>query len=328
VKADAQALLTRAETRLRWPRLVPADERWIGPSDDVLEQITAAERPIVLAGPGVVADGAIPGLNALAAAGDLGVLNTWGAKGIFDWRSRHHLATVGLQARDAELSGIGACDLLICTGVDDGEAEPGRWRTAATVDVPTGMLAPLAEAWWRPRRGIAMPPLRDRLAKVTQDGWAASGTPIMPSQVTRAYGEIVAAGGTIAADPGLGGYWVARTLGTTRPGAVHVPAERDSRGFAVACAIVARRLRPDAPALAVVDELSPVAHELLDLGEPVAVEVWSDDGDPLDVDAHRERMWALVASGGIGRVRTHADQLAAMVDAAGPVTAWGGVGQA
>jgi hypothetical protein len=58
------------------------------------------------------------------------------------------------------------------------------------------------------------------------------------------------------------------------------------------------------------------------------VEVWSDDGDPLDVDAHRERMWALVASGGIGRVRTHADQLAAMVDAAGPVTAWGGVGQA
>src|SRR5687768_2999894 len=102
---DPAALLELAEARLRWPRLVPADERWVEPTDEVLEQVTAAEAPLVLAGPGVVADGAIPGLQALATAGDLGVVNTWGAKGIFDWRSRHHLATVGLQANDAELAG-------------------------------------------------------------------------------------------------------------------------------------------------------------------------------------------------------------------------------
>ena len=315
-----------AEARLRWPRLVPAEERWIPPDEDVVARVRAADRPLVLAGPGVVADGAIPGLNALASAADLGVVNTWGAKGVFDWRSRHHLATVGLQQRDAELAGVRDCDLLICVGVDDGEADPALWRVAAEVlDVPTGSLSPLAEAWSRPRRDGVMPPLRDRLAAVTQDGWAATGTPIMPSQATRTYGEIVAAGGIVAADPGVAGYWVARTLGTTRPGAVHVPAVRAAAGFAVACAIVAGRVRPDAPALAVVDEVTPVARQLLELGEPVAVEVWSGDGDTLDVDAHRDRVWRIVREGGVVRIATRGEQLDAMVEAAGPVSAWGGL---
>lgn len=323
---DADDLLALAEERVRWPRLVPAAERWIAPSGDVVARVRAAERPLVLAGPGVVADGAIPGLNALASAADLGVVNTWGAKGVFDWRSRHHLATVGLQHRDADLAGVHDCDLLLCTGVDDAEADPALWRVAPkVVDVPTGMLSPLAEVWSRPRRRIAMPPLRERLAGVTQSGWAAVGTPIMPTQATRTYGDIVAAGGTVAADPGVAGYWLARTLGTTRPGAVHVPGERDATGFAVACAVVARRLRPDAPALAVVDEITPVAQELLGLGEPVAVEVWSHDGDDLDADAHRARVWKLVRDGGIVHLATRSDQLAAMVEAAGPVSAWGGL---
>ena len=323
---DAEALLAVAETRLRWPRLVPAEERWIAPTDELVARVRAAERPLVLAGPGVVADGAIAGLNALASAADLGVVNTWGAKGIFDWRSIHHLATVGLQRDDAELAGVRDCDLLICTGVDDAEADPLLWRVAPDViDVPTGMLSPLAEVWSRPRRGITMPPLRDRLAGVTQRGWAATGTPIMPSQVTRTYGEIVAAGGTVAADPGVAGYWLARTLGTTRPGAVHVPADADTAGFAVACAVVARRLNPDAPALAVVDDISPAAQQLLDRDGRVAVEVWSQDGEELDVDAHRARVWAIVRSGGVARVATNGTQLDDMVEAAGPISAWGGL---
>jgi hypothetical protein len=112
-------------------------------------------------------------------------------------------------------------------------------------------------------------------------------------------------------------------LGTTRPGGVHVPALADAAGFAVACAVVARRQWPDAPALAVVDELSPVAEDLLEPG--IAVEVWADDGDVLDADAHAARLADLLATGGVVRLRTSGDQLAAMVDAAGPITAWGGV---
>src|SRR4029079_1263754 len=78
--------------------------------------------------PGVVRAAAVPGLHAFAAAGRLGVLNTWGAKGVFDWRSRHHLATAGLQAEDFALGGLADADLIVAVGVDGGEAPADRWR--------------------------------------------------------------------------------------------------------------------------------------------------------------------------------------------------------
>jgi hypothetical protein len=188
-----------------------------------------------------------------------------------------------------------------------------------TIDVPTAMLGPLSEAWRRDAE-VVMPPLRDRLASATQWGWAVSGAPLAPSQATRNYGEVVGAGGTVAADPGSAGYWVARTLGTTRPGAVHVPADGSLAGFAVACAVAAHRRWPDAPALAVVDALTPEITELLEPG--VAVEVWSDDGDRLDADAHAERLAMLLQTGGVAHLRVSGEQLPRMLDAAGPITAW------
>lgn len=314
-----------AEDRLLGDRAAVPPERWVPPENEILDRVRSARSPLVLAGPGVVRDGAIAGLQALAVAGSVGVFNTWGAKGVFDWRSRHHLATVGLQARDAELGGVADVDLLICTGVDDREADPSLWRVVPSVDVPTASLAPLAEQWSRPRADIVMPALRDRLASATQAGWAATGTPMTPSQVTRNYGGVVSAGGTVAGDPGVAGFWLARTLGTTRPGAVHVPADADSSGFAVACAVVARRLRPDRPALAVVDAVTPVMEELLDLGVPIVVEVWSDEGAELDVDAHVARLRAATERGDVLQLRTRADQLDAMVEASGAITAWGGL---
>jgi len=305
---------------------LPVVDRWRPPTDDVIEHLQGASAPLVLVGPGVVLDGAIAGLQALAAGADLGVLNTWGAKGLFDWRSRHHLATAGLQERDAALGGVGDADVLVVSGLDPRESAPELWLQGTVVEVEPWSLAPLAEVWSRPRRGVAMPPLRDRLGAATQSGWAVTGAPLAPSQVTRNYGEVITAGGTVAADPGLAGYWVARTLGTTRPLAVHVPAAGDADGFAIACAVVARLHRPWAPALAVVERVDEAGLGVAAaLGCAIGVEVWSAEGAVLDADGHRDRLGALVARGGVAHLAPGADQLAAMLDAAGPVTAWGGL---
>lgn len=317
---DVDALLALAGARLAGPG---PGERWSPPAGEVVDRLHRARRPLVLAGPGVVRDGVIPGLHALAVGASLGVLNTWGAKGIFDWRSRHHLATVGLQADDAGLGGVDECDLLLRVGVDDLESPPSRWRAADVLDVRTDEVAPLAELWSRPRTEIAMPPLRERLAAATQWGWAVGGAPLAPSQATRNYGEVVAAGGVVAADPGLAGFWVARTLGTTRPGAVHVPADRDTAGFAVALAVLAARR--GLPAVAVVDHLTPAAEELLARANPpLTVDVWAPDGERLDADAHRARL----AERGTRRIAVRDEQLDRFLEAAGPITAWGGLSRA
>jgi acetolactate synthase-1/2/3 large subunit len=311
---DAATLLSLAAARLAGPG---PGERWSPPADELVDRVRSARRPLLLAGPGVVRDGVIAGLHALAVGASVGVLNTWGAKGIFDWRSRHHLATVGLQELDAELGGVGDCDLLVRIGVDELESPPARWRAVDAVDVPTDAVAPLAELWSRPWQEIPMPPLRQRLAAATQSGWAVGGAPLAPSQATRNYGEVVAAGGVVAADPGLTGFWVARTLGTTRPGAVHVPAERDTAGLAVAIAVTAAER--GLPALAVVEELTPTAQELLAAtSAPLTVDVWDPEGERLDADGHRARL----AERGVRRIATRPDQLDAFLEAAGDITAW------
>lgn len=302
--------------------------RWVEPEAQAVEVLAGAEAPIVLAGPGVVRDGAVADLHAVAAAASVGVLNTWGAKGVFDWRSRHHLATAGLQQRDFELGGVQGADVVLAVGVDPLEAPSELWRNgpARVVEVPTGALGPLAERWHRAHRPIDVPPLRPALAAVTQAGWAAPSPPVAPSRVTWHYGNL-GPGALVAADPGVAGYWVARTLPTVELGSVVVPAER-APGFAAACCIVARLRSPGRPVLAVCDEVPrAVLDAAAGLGVAVPVEVWSPDGDALDADAHWARLQELVTAPAttVAGLATDPGQLEAMVAAAGPVTAWGGL---
>ena len=319
------------------PRPAPLD-RWREPDEAVVAALRGADRPVVLAGPGVVADGAVPGLHALAAAASLGVLNTWGAKGVFDWRSRHHLATAGLQERDFALAGLGDADLIVATGVDPDEAPLALWHDLApVVEVPPGALDPAAGPCGRPPAEIPMPPLRTELARVTQEGWAATTTPLAPSLVTRHYGQVFGGGGLVAADPGVPGYWVGRTFATTDLGGVHVPATTaGTSGFAAACAVVARLRAPNRPVLAVVDGSGPGAGDDMTaavlraasgLGVAVPVAVWDPGGRPLSADEHLALLQAAVVAEEPAPivVATDPTQLHRMVDVAGEVVAWGGL---
>jgi hypothetical protein len=316
-----------------------APDRWREPPAELVEQVRAAERPMVVAGPGVVTAGAVPGLQALAAAADLGVLNTWGAKGVFDWRSRHHWATVGLQADDLDRGGVADSDLVVLTGIDPDELDLDALADllastgGAAVTVDPGMLAPLSEHWSRPAGGLEMPPLRDALAAVTQAGWARTHAPLAPTKVTAHYAEAVGGAGLVAAAPGRAGYWVARTFATTVLGGARVPARRQPRGLAVACAIVTGRPRPGPgrPLVVVDGPLDDTEAELLDaaeaLGIPVVLELWDPDGPALDAEAHRSRLAAALASprSSVLSLATDRRQLDEMIVAAGPVTAWGGL---
>ena len=304
------------------------EQGWEAPAGAV-EALTSARRPIVLAGPGVVGAGEMAGLHALAAAGSLGVLNTWGAKGVFDWHSRHHLATIGLQEHDFRLGGLGEADLIVATGLDEREAPDARWRLAPAVVLDPESLGAVAERWGRPRTEIDVPPLRARLAAVTQEGWAAGGAPMAPSRVTQHYGRCFGSGGLVAADPGVAGYWVARTLGTTEPATVQVPAGHDQPGLAPACALVARLRRPERPVLAVVDgPIDDAVAEVLEvaaaMGVALPLEVWSDEGDRLEPEAHLERVRRLAFSdkAAVVSLATDPRQLTRMISVAGPVIAW------
>lgn len=298
---------------------------------DVLATVTAARRPVVLAGPGVVRAGAaaVAGLRALAASASVGVLNTWGAKGLFDWHSPHHLATAGLQARDFVLAGVAEADLIVATGVDPYEAHPELWQLAPYVEVEPAALASLAESWRRPPEPIGTVPLRARLAEAVAEWTRSDAAPIAPARAVTDAAAVLGPDGFVAADPGTAGLWVARTFATTELGSVAVPARAGTGGWAAACAYVSRLLDPGRRALAVVAEIDPVTAAILDEARrgrvgPV-VEVWDPDAAPVPPAVRAAALdRAITSEATTDVIRTCIDlsHTDALVDIAGPVVAW------
>ncbi len=291
-------------------------------------------RVAMLVGPGVVRRGGVEGLRAFAAAGQLPVANTWGAKGVFTWDSPHHMGTCGLQADDFALLGFGDLDLLITAGLDRDEANEQLLDsvTRKRVDVAPEQLGDLARLVAGNRHLDAANALYTRLAAVAQPGYADDRFPMHPA---RAVAQLAAArptGGIIAADPGAVGLWVARTFSTTELASVIVPAST-APGIAAAVAFCARRRGLPAAAVtrAPLDAATEAVCALADargLGFPLFV--WDDGRDPTgltSIAAHESaaaRVGAAAAMTAVERFVVPIDWTCtdALVTAAGSVVAW------
>ena len=102
------------------------------PTDDAIARaadlLAASNRPLILAGNGVLRRGASGALRELARGLHVPVAATFMGKGAIDDRSHLSLMAVGLQARDHVLTGFDRADLVICVGYDLVEYAPSRWN--------------------------------------------------------------------------------------------------------------------------------------------------------------------------------------------------------
>ena len=112
--------------------LFPGRAYFPEPTDEAIahaaELIATSQRPLVLAGNGVLRRQASPELRAFARGLHVPVAATFMGKGAIDDRSHLSLMAVGLQARDHVLSGFDRADLVICVGYDLVEWAPARWN--------------------------------------------------------------------------------------------------------------------------------------------------------------------------------------------------------
>ena len=116
--------------------LTPGRTYFPEPTDEAIAHaaglIAASERPLVLAGNGILRRNAAPELRALARGLHVPVAATFMGKGAIDDRSHLSLMAVGLQARDHVLSGFDRADLVICVGYDLVEYAPSAWNPDGT----------------------------------------------------------------------------------------------------------------------------------------------------------------------------------------------------
>lgn len=295
---------------------------------------TRTGRVVVLAGPGVINGDALDGLRAFAHAGNLGVANTWGAKGVFAWDSPHHLGTCGLQARDFELLGWGEADAIVATGIDADESPPERFSLAPVIDLAPGDLAAEAGAVvasGEPLRNDLYP----RLAAIAQPGYVDDKVPLHPARAVADLGAVLPAGGLVAADPGVAGLWVARTFPTPAlqpglPRRVVVPARREP---GVAARLAFSAARAGRAAIAVTTQpLDRATRRVVDAatddGIALVIVAWGEHGHVRVADDHRRLLTEALTSRGpvVVDVPVALDDTAVLVEAAGAVVAWGGLG--
>jgi thiamine pyrophosphate-dependent acetolactate synthase large subunit-like protein len=296
---------------------------------ELAERLTAARRPLILAGSGVVADDAVPGLRALAAEARVGVYNTWRAKGVLPWDSDYHLGTIGLQERDVELCELESYDLILTTGLAGGEP-PALPDGLPVAECPAAALEILAvRCAGREGPATVEAPLRERLAAVVQKAWGGASPPLAPTLITRQYALLLGDRGMVAADAGTAGFCLGRTFPTLRPRTVELPGV-PTPGFAASAVVARREAEPDLPALALVDGVAPdrataaIVEAAAARGVAVPVVCWSPDGPRVGIEEHLNEVRKAVAAELPTVVTVGYDpaQLAELEHVAGHVTAW------
>lgn len=295
----------------------------------------------VLAGHGVIDAGAVGALTAFAEHTGLGVLNTFTSKGIFRWDSPYHLGTGCLQERDLQLAGARPDSPVLVVGVDVDECRPAllratgldpdrltdsAWRSVTVADLGAAAER-VSPTWGSPPMPPPLPAMFQVMWDLAQPLYRLEDAPLNPA---RAASDIVAAlgpDGVVCAEAGQAGWWVARTVPTTRLGSVQVPAA-STPGLALERAIAVAR--SGAPAVAVLDAPAgaTVALQLeraRSAGLTLVVELWgSDSGSAWSAAEHQKHLRNAFAAGGVTVLEPAVDFGAteALVAACGPLVAW------
>jgi acetolactate synthase I/II/III large subunit len=243
--------------------------------------INESERPIILAGNGILRRGASPELRAFAKGLHLPVAATFMGKGAMDDRSHLSLMAVGLQARDHVLTGFDRADLVIAIGYDLVEYAPARWNPdgakriihidtqPAEVDahyqpeieligdiggaleellaaaLPGGIGGRDASERHHSRETLVHADLRTSLLADLSAGETDAAYPITPQRAIFDLRRALGPDDIVVSDVGAHKVWVARLYQAYEPNTVIISNGFASMGIALPGAIAAKLVHPD-----------------------------------------------------------------------------------
>jgi acetolactate synthase-1/2/3 large subunit len=255
------------------------------PTDEAIEHaatlLAASERPIILAGNGVLRRNAADDLRALARGLHVPVAATFMGKGAMDDRSHLSLMAVGLQARDHVLSGFDRADLVVCVGYDLVEYAPSSWnpdgrkrvvhidtqpaevdrgyrpevelvgdidgtlrRLLAAVQ-PRGIGGRDATARHESKEILVHADLRVQLLQELAAHEAADAWPVTPQRAIADLRRVLGPHDIVVSDVGAHKVWVARLYQTYEPNTVIISNGFAAMGIAIPGAIAAALVHPE-----------------------------------------------------------------------------------
>jgi acetolactate synthase I/II/III large subunit len=265
--------------------------------------ISAAKAPVILAGNGVIRQGAAGELVTFAEVLRIPVANTFMAKGVMPFSNPLSLGTIGLKAHDLPWYAFDEADVVICVGYDMVEYHPDAWNPRgdkvivhidalpAEVDahyrVEVGVLGDLNSSL----RGIALAATPQKAAPfaavrraICEDRAAFAhdtGYPVKPQRIVWDLREVLAPDDIAISDVGAHKMWMARMYRAERPNTCIISNGFASMGIAVPGAVAAKLAFPERKVVAVTGDAgflmnSQEIETALRMKTPFVILIWND----------------------------------------------------
>ncbi len=271
-----------------------------------IRTIAAGQRPVLLAGNGVIRGHAHEAVRQFARQLQIPVLHTFMAKGALPDSDSLSLYTIGLQARDYATLVMERADVVIAVGYDFVEYAPCFWNphrdklivhidvSPAEVDehyiVEVGVLGdvrlslediaegltPFDQSWARGARKTVIEGFEAELS-------GAASWPMRPQHVMRELRAALKPDDLVVCDVGAHKLWMSRMFPCEVPNSCIISNGFAAMGIAVPGAIAAKLLFPDRRVVAVTGDggflmNSQELETAVRLGLPLVILVWRDDG--------------------------------------------------
>jgi acetolactate synthase-1/2/3 large subunit len=285
--------------------------------------IQTASRPLVLAGNGVVRQGASQALREFVRETGVHVITTFMGKGVVDADDERFLFTAGLRGQNYPKGIMGRSDLIVCVGYDMIEWPPSSWNPDGNLRIvcidtvlpeidanfvaEVELIGDLGHSLRRlgallrdkPAARWEAPPYREAFRQVLEVG-ADDDSPVKPQRVLRDLRAAMAGDDLLISDVGAHKLWVARLWEAHEPNTVLISNGFAAMGFAlpaaVACALALGGRRKvvavcgDGGFLMNVQELETARR----LGLPFVVLVWRDSAYGL-IEMHQRSRYKRVS---------------------------------
>jgi acetolactate synthase I/II/III large subunit len=271
--------------------------------EEAARLIAAAKCPVILAGNGVIRQGATESLRSFADLLRIPAANTFMAKGVIPFSNELYLGTIGLKARDLPWFAFERADCVICVGYDMVEYHPDMWnpnadKTIIHIDalpaevdacyrVATGVLGDIGESL----RGIALrtkpraanPFKRLRKAIVEDRAQYAddSGFPVKPQKILSDLRQALGPSDIVISDVGAHKMWTSRMYKAEEPNTCIISNGFASMGIGVPGCVAAKLAYPERKVVTVTGDAgflmnSQEIETALRMKTPFVVLIWND----------------------------------------------------
>lgn len=237
--------------------------------------INDAKQPIILAGNGVVRQGASRILTQFAEMTNIPVAHTFMGKGSIPWTHRLSLLSVGLQANDFVSCGFDRADLVIAIGYDIVEYHPRLWnpdRNKKLIHIDTepsesdaayvtdvemvgnirqSLRHLMAQEIYPKDSEYASNTLRKIILDQLDEHRDDAGFPIKPQKILSDVRSVLAEDDILISDVGAHKMWIARMYPCYQPNTCIISNGFASMGIALPGAFVAKLIHPERKCLAI-----------------------------------------------------------------------------